>query len=122
MITACFFGIVLSFSIVLLKNLGWRGAPVFGALGFVLIIAEAGDILADVTKLSFVWEPLGDAASAIFKIIGIGYLFGVSSEICRELGEGGIASSLVLLGRLEAIAVALPYIAEIFSLAISLVE
>jgi hypothetical protein len=120
MIKACFFALVLSFSLVLLKNLGWRGAPVFAALGFVLLLGELGGFFGEITKMSLAWESLGESAAAIFKIIGIGYLFGISSEICRELGEAGISSALALVGRFEVIAVALPFISEIFSIALSL--
>ncbi len=121
MINACFLALVLSISLVLLKNLGWRGAPVFASLGFVLILGEIRGFFSEIAKISFTFEALGESAEAVFKIIGIGYLFGISSEICRELGESGVSSALSLVGRFEIIAVALPFIAEIFSLALSLV-
>ncbi len=122
MLKACFLGLVFCFCAVLLKNLGWRGAPVFAALGFAVLLGELPRHLSEIAKLSFGWEVLGESAAAIFKIIGIGYLFGISSEICRELGESGISTALSLVGRFEIIAVALPFISEIFSLAMSLVS
>ena len=120
MIKACFFALILCFSLVLLKNLGWRGAPVFAAVGMALIFGELVGFFAEIKKITGSFEVVGEASSAIFKIIGIGYLFGISAEICRELGEAGISSALTLVGRFELIAVALPFIAEIFSLALSL--
>lgn len=117
-----FLGLVFAFSAVLLKNLGWRGASVFTALGILIILGELRSAFAEVNKLSGLWETLGEAGTAVFKIMGIGYVFGISSDICRELGEAGISSALSLAGRFEIIAVALPFVAEIFSLALSLVS
>ena len=121
MLKACFLALVFCFCTVLLKNLGWRGASVFASLGLVLLFGELPGFFSEMSKLSSAWEALGESATAIFKIIGVGYLFGISSEICRELGESGIASALSLVGRFEIITVALPFISEIFTLATSLV-
>ena len=118
----CFLGLVCAFTLVLLKNLGWRGAPVFSAVLFAALLSDIPLFLKDAVKIFGDWDVGAESVAAIFKIIGIGYLFGVSSEICRELGEGGIATALSLVGRFEIIAVALPFISEIFSLAVSLVS
>lgn len=122
MIRACFLALLACFSLVLLKNLGWRGSSVFAALAIALLLGELRGFFGELSKISHGWAALGESALAIFKIIGLGYIFGISSEICRELGEGGIASALTLVGRFEIIAVSLPFIAEIFTLALSLVS
>lgn len=121
MLKACFFGLVLAFCAVLLKNLGWRGAPVFTALGFLMIVSELPTFFRESQRFFELWDGFGESSAAILKIIGIGYLFGISADICRELGESGISTALTLAGRFEIITVALPFIFEIFSLAISLV-
>ena len=117
-----FLGLVFAFSAVLLKNLGWRGASVFTALGIVILLGEITSVFTEIEKVSELWASLGDGAVAIFKILGIGYIFGISADISRELGEGGISSALSLVARFEIIAVAMPFILEIFSLALSLVS
>jgi len=118
----CFLALVFAFCALLLKSFGWRGTTVFTALGIVILLSEIPMFFKEAVSLSEAWQGLGDSCAAIFKIVGLGYLFGISSDICRELGESGIASALTLVGRLEIIAVSLPFISEIFSLAISLVE
>lgn len=122
MIKIAFLGLVFAFSALLLKNLGWRGAAVFTSLAIVVILGEIRGAFAEIEKLSELWVSLGEGGAAIFKIMGIGYLFGISAEIARELGEAGISSALTLVGRFEIIAVALPFISEIFSIALSLVS
>ena len=121
MIKIAFLGLVFAFCAVLLKNLGWRGAAVFTALGIAVILTELRDVFSEIGSFGELWENLGEGGVAIFKIMGLGYLFGISADICRELGESGISSALTLVGRFEIIAVATPFIYEIFSLALSLV-
>lgn len=118
----CFLGLVLAFSAMLLKNLGFRGACVFGALSFVVLLSELPGVFSEILKMLDYNEQLGESAAAIFKIVGIGYLFGISSEICREMGEGGIANAVALAGRFEIIAIATPFIKEIISLSLELVN
>lgn len=117
----CAAALVAAFSAFLLRHLGWRGAPVFAALCFIFLISTLSRNFSDIIKI-FDTAAIGDSTAAILKIIGIGYLFGISSELCRELGESSIASALSLLGRFEIIAVVLPFISELISLALSLTE
>ncbi len=114
-------GIAAAFSVFLLKNLGFRSAPVFSCLCLVFILSELSVYFSDIIKIYTDFAPLAEGAEALLKIIGSSYLFGISSDVCRELGEGGIASALSLLGKLEVLALALPYIKELLSLATSLV-
>jgi hypothetical protein len=122
MMKIAFLGLVFAFCAVLLKNLGWRGASVFSALGIAVILTELRGSFSEIGSFGELWKNLGEGGVAILKIMGLGYLFGISADLCRELGEGGISSALTLVGRFEIIAVALPFIHEIFSLAISLVS
>jgi stage III sporulation protein AD len=58
----------------------------------------------------------------ILKLLSLGYAISFTSDICREMGEVGIASKLELLGRIEMIALCLPEISEIMSIAISIMD
>lgn len=117
----CFAAIAFAIAAVLLRNLGWRGAPVFAVLCFVVLLSELPEQLLPVAKLFSSVALVGDCAAAILKIIGCGYLFGISAELCRELGESAIASALTLVGRFEVIALVLPFIGEALELALSLI-
>ena len=59
---------------------------------------------------------------SIMKILGIGYLSGICSDVCKELGEAGIASIVVTIARLESFAVISPLIVEILTLGLELVQ
>ena len=60
-------------------------------------------------------------ARAMLKILGAGYVFGVCSDICSELGEGGLSGAVCLFGRVEIIALSLPYIKRIVEKGIELI-
>ena len=61
------------------------------------------------------WAGVSEPLSAAVKILGIGYLFGMCADVCRELGEGGAAKAVETVGRVEIIAVVIPYFKEIVS-------
>ena len=50
------------------------------------------------------------------------FLMGVTADVCRELGENGVARGVLLAGRLEMLCVALPYLEKIIALGVELLE
>ena len=58
----------------------------------------------------------------LMKILGIGYLSGICSDVCKELGESGIASLVVTVAKLESFAIVAPLIVEILTLGLELVQ
>jgi hypothetical protein len=47
------------------------------------------------------------------KIVGVGYLSGIASDLCTDLGEGGLARGATVLGRLEIAVICLPFLEKI---------
>ena len=66
-------------------------------------LRESLGIIASMTSLR-------EEAGAVVKIVGVGYLAGISSDICTELGERGISKAVTLAGRVEILAIALPFL------------
>ena len=56
------------------------------------------------------------------KIMGVGYVFGIGADICRELGEGGVANALLGVGRVEILLICMPAFSEIFELGLSYLQ
>ena len=106
--------ILLAVSAVLLRNFGWKGAPVFSALAIVVILSELSFAVSELTSFfSFLSNSgMGDLSAAALKILGCGYLFGICADLCRELGEGGIAKAVEVVGRAEIIIIVLPFLKE----------
>lgn len=65
-----------------------------------------------VTKTDF-----GGYFETLLKAMGITMAVQFTSEICRDLGEGGIASKLELVGKAEVMILCLPLIKELISMA-----
>ena len=119
------YALLLTVAAFLLRRFGWSGAPVFAAICSVMIVGAAADSLRDIFKLatdsagdSSVSEPIASA----LKSLGAGYLFGISADVCRELGESGIAKGLEVAGRVEIIAIVIPYFEKIIRLGIELMS
>ena len=124
--TVRFFGIALLLAITafVLRGFGWRGAPVFALFASVVLMGEGIDELSRligsvevIGKEVGVGEPVG----AALKVLGLEYLFGISSDACRDIGESGIAKAVEVVGRVEIIAVIMPYFTEIINAGVGLI-
>lgn len=118
------FLMLLAASILILKAFGFKGAPVVVSLALVFFASEysgkLGELLSLFSELEAV-SGLGEYLSSALKIIGIGYLGGISSDVCRELGEGGVAKSITLVTRAELIAVTVPFLSELLELMLGII-
>ena len=110
---------------LLLKNLGWKGAPVLTSLAMIGIISLFSDalsgIFSSVEHIAY-YADVSEYCSSALKILCAGYLSGIISDVCSELGEGGIAKSVTLCGRLEIILIALPYFDRLLTAAMDLLS
>lgn len=120
----CALAIVAALCFFLLSELKWHGAPLIALLCFIGILSAARTHL---TELGGVAAALAqrteilDSVSAILRIIGVGYLAGISSDVCAELGVGRIGSAVSLIGRLEMIAIAAPFFLRILDMGTELI-
>lgn len=58
----------------------------------------------------------GGYLSILLKAVGISLLSSTSADICRDAGEGAIASKVELLGKCEILALSLPLLADLVEL------
>lgn len=107
---------------VVLKELGFKGTRLVILLGtvsllgaFVLYIGELFDILPSLDDDGM------EYAVAMLKMVGVGYAFGICSDVCRELGENTLGSTVALLGRAEILLISLPFVKRIIERGIELI-
>ena len=118
----CVIGATLAF---LLREMGFKGAKlvssavIIAAVGFAVLYIEK---LSSGLEISVFGKSFGDAVLLLMKIFGTGYLFGVSADFCRELGESGIASALLVVGRVVILLEIMPTLTEIIGLGIEYME
>ena len=111
-------GLLCAFSAFILKGLAFRAAPIFAAMCAVSLLSLMGDGLGElINTVTGISDAAGisSTVSSIVRVIGAGYLFGISSDICRELGEAGIAKAVEVVGRVEIILFVLPHFIEIIN-------
>ncbi len=114
-------GLLVACAALILRQLGFGATPAVICLGLVMLLslcAEGlGSIGREIEKIGE-WSNISEYASSVLKVIGIGYVSGMSSDVCETLGEGAVARGILLLGKLEILAVALPYVSEILTMAL----
>lgn len=64
--------------------------------------------------------PLSPYLTVILRAIGIGYVARIGGDACRDLGHEGVAQKLELCGKAELLAISLPYLLELLSVASTL--
>ena len=107
---------------VLLKELGFKGSRLVLLLGIISVLAAAvlyiGRMLTFITSLD---GSNKEYTVAMLKILGVGYAFGICSDVCTELGETSLANAVCLFGRIEIITLSVPFIRTIIEKGISLI-
>ncbi len=109
----------------LLSEYGFKGKKLFSVTACVVLLTLGCGLLGEAFgKINGfgALAGIGEAAGVAVKIVGAGYVFGISSDVCRELGEGGVANVLTLVGRLEIFVIVLPYITKILELGVELIK
>lgn len=119
----CGGAILLSFLGLLLSELGFRGKKAFSTLGiiiFLLIFIELlSDAISDITSLPITSEGR-DFLTLALKILGVGHAFNICADVCSELSEGGIATAISLVGKLEILLMVLPTVLDLIKYSTSI--
>ena len=103
----------------LLDSVGFKSKGLFATLCALMILSALGESLAEIFgSVISVAERTGisEAASCVLKAVGLGYVFGITSDICTSLGETGIARAVTAVGRVQIFAVAYPYFEKMIAL------
>ena len=121
------FGLAFLFAVssFILKAFGWRGAPlvtVAALIGLFTVFFERFSAVSEIFLFIRREEGMSEAVECVLKILGIGYVSGICSDICRELGEPTIASAVTSVAKIESVAIISPMIIEILTLGVELVE
>ena len=114
----CVLVLLIASLTVILKNFGFRGAPIFAALAFCTVLSLCATEISEILSLFSEFLAIRDVSlytKACLKVIGIGYLAGISSDICREIGETGAAKCIGVAAKLELVLISVPFMEELFA-------
>ncbi|MBQ2308722.1 MAG: hypothetical protein II373_04010, partial [Clostridia bacterium] len=96
----------------LLRDMGGRLVPLGAAAGGILLllygVLRYGELLSLVSSLGEVGEVASSAISLSLRAVGLASVTEITAGICRDLGEGGLATKVEWCGRAEILAVSLP--------------
>ena len=65
---------------------------------------------------------IADATKSALRAVGLGYIFGITADICDSLGEKTISTAVTAVGRVQIFLVSYPYFEKIIAIGLSLVE
>jgi hypothetical protein len=112
-------------SVLVLSSFGSRAAPLVAVMVTLVAISlyepairEGGELISYLGELSGAKE----YTRAALKVIGVSFLSGISKDVLTELGEVGIARSISLVTRLELFLISLPFVKEMLTALLSLLE
>ena len=125
MLRLCGIAVLGAVVAMLLGELGFKGRRLISLRVIITLLLAVGDglsqVVGAVTDFGNV-AGIGETVRVALKVILVGYLFGISADLCSELGEGGLANALTLCGRVETFVLVLPQFREILRLGMELVK
>ena len=98
-----------------------------GVLIFGILLSMIGEyvelIRASLSGISgIVSRELSSEREIMLKALGIATLIRLTTDICKDAGEGGLAVGVEGVGRLTIVGLCLPLAAEIFEVIVDLLE
>lgn len=124
-IRACAIGIAFAIICILVKN--FRNEFLIPTRIASIIIIVGISILMLIPILKFLTDIMGkfnhnEYLELMLKSLAIAYVTSITSDICRDCGEGGIATSIEIVGKVEILLLSLPLINKIINLSEGLVS
>jgi stage III sporulation protein AD len=98
---------------------------------FIAVLTGITILLSVIFKLNFIVESIQDLAvranipsmyiTLIIKLIGIAYLMEFAIQICKDCGEGNIASKLEFGGKIIVMTMSFPILLSIVEMIINII-
>ncbi len=121
----CGFGIAAACAIATIRRLRPELAELASAVSAVLIFGYAAESVAPfISLVRGIAEEQGLASyfALMIKALAISFCCKLSSEICRDCGEGALGAHIELAGKAGIILISLPVIQQLFEIAKDLLK
>ena len=112
-------GLLVVILSLLLREAGFRSARLVSLVGIVLILGLAVlkmDDILDMLSLGGRVGEMGEELGTVLKIVGSGIVFGLIADAARDMGESGVSSAILVVGRVEIFAISVPYLVKLLDL------
>ena len=120
----CGVGILAAAASLILKSNGAKLAPLVAVAGGLLLLVFAFHRYRQpIDAMLRLAEEAGVRSSlaAVLKMLAVGCLTTLAADVCREMGESTLGARVEMCGRAEILLLCLPFLLELFSLALGLV-
>ena len=110
---------------LLLREAGFKGARLVSIIATVGLLGIGTVGIGRIfTRLfsSAEADGLSELVAAALRILGIGYVFGICSDVCRDSGEGTLATHIETVGKVELLLLCIPLIEKILATATRLLQ
>lgn len=118
-------GLVATILSVLIKNekpeIGMYISLVAGIIIFLFIVTKLQSVIGILSQLSNKINIDSIYLSIILKIVGIAYIAEFGSQICKDAGEGVMASKIEFAGKVLIMVMAVPILAALMDLIVNIV-
>lgn len=92
----------------------------FGVLVFIMVLGKMGAIISLFRDLAHKAEVDELYLVTLLKILGIAYIAEFGAQICRDAGEGTIASKIEMVGKILILLLALPIFTAVLEVVVRL--
>lgn len=98
-----------------LKEMGFHGSKLVVILGTVGAVGIGISLVGEIMKSFRVFgqDVENSTLKLMMKILGVGYVSGICSDICCDLGENGLSGAILQIGRLEMLLMCVPTVISI---------
>ncbi|MHB9095279.1 MAG: stage III sporulation protein AD [Eubacteriales bacterium] len=111
-------GLVATILIVIIKQqrpeLAIQLSIVVGAVIFTMMLGKINSVITLMQQLAQKSNVSALYMGTILKIIGVAYIAEFGAQICRDAGEGAVASKVEFAAKVIVIVLAIPIIAAVF--------
>ena len=117
-IKICMIGLFCVIAGVIVKQIRPDFLPFVRVAGSIAVVTVALTLIVpSVTYIKSLLDGsgLGEFGGTVLKTLGIAVLTQLGADVCRDFGEGSIASGIEFVGRLEMLVLCFPLIEKLIS-------
>lgn len=93
------------------------GAGAILLIAFLSMLSPVMDFLKDLAARA---ELQSEHLNLLFKVVGVAYIAEFASQVCKDAGEGAIASKIEMGGKLVILVLCLPIMGSLFELIVGM--
>ena len=116
--------IVVAVLAILVKKLGLELGVMVSILGgvliFFMVLPHLAQVIAVLNTLSQSIDTDLDHIPTVLRILGVAYIAEFGAQVCKDAGEGAIASKIELSGKVIIMVMSAPIIATFLNLIITM--